>query len=330
MAACASSPSTINSGSGGAQPVRHTSVLPPMLIDQFGRQDKRQAFVAAHMVIMGADIFVAGMADHQRAGHQFERSPALGAAETALAHIGDGMARMLLDKRLGVRPRRAAVVVHGDRPALPNRGCRHGAILALRARRSNRKQHLEQRPAAGAAGAFDRQQPALGDAAAIGGNPVRIAAGFEHAVAGHDDHEGIFCDRLRHGMDGAGSLQARRDLAIGHGFAARNGAGEVIDPGVERRDAGHIEPDLGQIGRLAAQQRRDALDGALDVRGRAQFAGVGEQLEQPAPGFDLARLRQLHAQNTQTRPMRCRIGRPTYRIPCTHALTYAMPPRAGS
>jgi hypothetical protein len=99
-----------------------------------------------------------------------------------------------------------------------------------------------------------------------------------------------------------GSSQAQRDLAIGHGLTARNGAGEFIDPGIEWRDAGHIEPDVGQIGHPAAQQRRDAVDGALDVRGRAQFAGVEKQLEQPAPGFDLARFRQLHAQNAQLAP----------------------------
>ena len=69
-------------------------------VDELGMEEKRQALVAADVMIMGADIFVAGMADHDRSGHQFERAPALGAAEAALAHIGDGMGGVLLDKRL--------------------------------------------------------------------------------------------------------------------------------------------------------------------------------------------------------------------------------------
>ena len=47
--------------------------------------------------------------------------------------------------------------------------------------------------------------------------------------------------------------------------------------------------------RFAAQQRHDAFDRDFDIRRRALFAGVGIELIQPAPGFDLARLRQLHA-----------------------------------
>ena len=61
-------------------------------VHQFGMEEERQAFVAADVMIVGADIFVAGMADQDRSRHQFERAPALGAAEAALAHIGDGMA----------------------------------------------------------------------------------------------------------------------------------------------------------------------------------------------------------------------------------------------
>ena len=46
-AACASSPSTINSGSGGAAPTRQTSVRSPIASTSSGRQEERQAFVAA-------------------------------------------------------------------------------------------------------------------------------------------------------------------------------------------------------------------------------------------------------------------------------------------
>ena len=58
---------------------------------QFRRQEERQAFIAATM-LMAADVFVAGMADQDRSRHQFERPSPRPAAEAALAHIGDRMA----------------------------------------------------------------------------------------------------------------------------------------------------------------------------------------------------------------------------------------------
>ena len=90
-AACASSPSTINSGSGGAEPIRQISARSPIVSTSSGRQEERQALVAAD-VIVAADIFVAGMADQDRSGHQLEEAAAAAAAETALAHIGDRVA----------------------------------------------------------------------------------------------------------------------------------------------------------------------------------------------------------------------------------------------
>ena len=37
-------------------------------------------------------------------------------------------------------------------------------------------------------------------------------------------------------------------LAVGAGFAARDAAGDLVDPLVERGNAGHIEGDIGKIG----------------------------------------------------------------------------------
>ena len=53
----------------------------------------------------------------------------------------------------------------------------------------------------------------------------------------------------------------------------------------------------GEIGRLAAQQRDNAFDRDFGIQRRAKFAGFGIKLKQPPPGFDLARFRQLHADN---------------------------------
>src|ERR1019366_2520265 len=92
------------------------------------------------------------------------------------------------------------------------------------------------------------------------------------------------------------------DLAIGAGFAARYGAREGINPLIEGVNAAHVEEDVGKIAGLAAQQRGDTLDRSLDIQGGAHLAGVGIELEQPLAGFDLARLGQLHAQNSQMAP----------------------------
>ena len=92
------------------------------------------------------------------------------------------------------------------------------------------------------------------------------------------------------------------DFAIGAGFAARDGPRLLVNPLIEGGDAGHIEGDVGKIGRLAAQQRHDALDRDLDIQRRALFAGVGMELIQPPSGFDLARLGQLHADDAGMAP----------------------------
>ena len=60
------------------------------------------------------------------------------------------MAAMLFDERRVARPGAAAEVGHRDGLALQQGRRGHAAILALRARRSNRKQHVEQGLAADA------------------------------------------------------------------------------------------------------------------------------------------------------------------------------------
>ena len=75
---------------------------------------------------------------------------------------------------------------------------------------------------------------------------------------------------------------------IGAGFAARDGAGKLVDALVEGGDAGHVERDVGKIAGFAAQQRDDAFDRDFDIQRRALLARLGIELEQPPPGFDLA------------------------------------------
>jgi hypothetical protein len=119
---------------------------------------------------------------------------------------------------------------------------------------------------------------------------------------GHDDHEGIAADRLRHRIDRAGSAQAAGDLVIGAGFAARDGPGNCVDALVEAWDISHIQRDVGQVGSLPAQQRDDALDGDFDIFRRPLLARVGIEQKQPPAGFDLAGFGELHADDTQRAP----------------------------
>ena len=68
----------------------------------------------------------------------------------------------------------------------------------MRARRRNREQHVEQGLAGGRLPAPSIESSRrLEMAAAVRRDLVGIAAGFEHAMAGHDDHERVAGDRLR-------------------------------------------------------------------------------------------------------------------------------------
>jgi hypothetical protein len=121
-------------------------------------------------------------------------------------------------------------------------------------------------------------------------------------VARHDQHERVSRNRLRHRVRRAGRPQPGGDLAIGPGFAARDAARKFVNPPVEGRDALEIERDIGEIAGLATQQCDNAIDRDLDIERRAHLARPGIKLKQPPSGFDLARLRQLHADHAALAP----------------------------
>jgi hypothetical protein len=283
---------------------------------QFRAQKKRQALIAAD-VIVATDIFIAGMADQDRSGYQLEEAAAAAAAETALAHKGDRAGAMPFHVRRVARPGAAAEVGHRNGLALQQGRDVHGGILDLRARRSNGKQHVEQGLAGHAARALDRQQAALGNGATIGGNLVRIAAGFEHPMARHDNHERVAGNRLRDRMRSTRSPELGCDFAIGAGFAAGYRARELVNPQIEGGYLAGIERDVGEIARLAAQRRDNALDRSLDIERRAEFTGVWKLAQQPASGFDLACFRQLHANDAEMAPCDTASADPRieYRVP---------------
>jgi hypothetical protein len=105
-------------------------------------EEERQAFVAADMLV-GAGVFIAGMADQHRSRHQLAELAAAMQAKTALAHIGNRVMAMLLRERLVAGPRGAAKVGNGNGFALEKPGRRHPADLGMRAGRRNRQQHVE-------------------------------------------------------------------------------------------------------------------------------------------------------------------------------------------
>ena len=138
---------------------------------------------------------------------------------------------------------------------------------------------------------------------------------------------GILGQRLRHRVHRAGGAEPGGDFAIGAGFAARDRLRQLVDPLVEGVDAGQIEGDVGKLAGLAAQQRHDALDRDFDIQWRTRFAGLGIKLIQPAPGFDLARFGQLHAEDTAIAPCDAAPANHRCRKWCTHAPTLRYPPR---
>ena len=85
---------------------------------------ERQAFVAAGVMLVRADIFVARPPDHDRAGDQFVQPAPATAAEAALADIGERMVAVRFGVGLVGRTRVAAVVEHP-----------HAAIVQIRSRR---------------------------------------------------------------------------------------------------------------------------------------------------------------------------------------------------
>ena len=83
--------------------------------------------------------------------------------------------------------------------------------------------------------------------------PADLAAGREHAVARHDDRERIAAERLADLLRDALVAESNGNLAIGERRTRRDGARHLVDAAVERWDSLHIEPDGGEIGRVAAQ-----------------------------------------------------------------------------
>jgi len=71
---------------------------------------------------------------------------------------------------------------------------------------------------------------------------------------------------------------------------------------------------------VTLQQARDALDRKLGILGRALLPRLGMDLENPAAGVDLPRLRQLHGDHAGAAPDDAATadGRVEYRVSLPH------------
>ena len=97
----------------------------------------------------------------------------------------------------------------------------------------------------------------------------RKAAGLsvrgEHAMAWHHDRARIFAERLPDRAREQFVAEPFGDLAIRHRLAGRDRTRDRIDAPIERGRVAVVDRDVAQIASLAAQQRDDLFDSALDL-----------------------------------------------------------------
>ena len=143
--------------------------------------------------------------------------------------------------------------------------------------------------------ALDREHAELRADAAVGGEAAHLAAGGEHAMAGHDDRERVAAEGLADGACGARRAGACCDVAVGERGAGRNRPRYLVHAAVKRRHALHVERDPGEVARSTAEERADGVDGALHVGRGIALAGGGKPLQHARPRGRLRLFRQLHA-----------------------------------
>jgi hypothetical protein len=106
------------------------AAAPAQAIHQLRRNEEGQAGVAAAMVLMRAQVFIAGMADQHRPGHQLVGPAAVPVAEAAAPHVGDRIGLVQLHEGPLALRRLAAVVHHRHGALLQGGGDGHRAGLA--------------------------------------------------------------------------------------------------------------------------------------------------------------------------------------------------------
>ena len=184
--------------------------------------------------------------------------------------------KLLVDDRFGQRAEQAArgFELHGERPDRADHlGQRRIGLAqmgdgALGIEAEARHRWLEQRPGGKRRGALDLEDAPLGGDAARRREAAHLAVGAQHAMAGHDDGDGIAPQRLADLARFVRHAQTLGDLAVGHGPAGRNGARDLVDLAMELGRVVEIDRDVAEIDGLALQQGQHAIDDALHAGGR--------------------------------------------------------------
>src|SRR5258706_9708842 len=192
--------------------------------------------------------------------------------------------------RIFPRPRRGKSAAGAtDFPAWP-----HSLPCLASGKRAKVPRSAERRRGVIDVSAFDRQHPGLGGDAAIGGEAAGLAAGGEHAVARHHDRTGIAPERLADVARQFDAAEPFCNIAIGHGFARRDAARDVVDAAVEFGNVVEIEHDIPEIVGLTREQFDDPVDCALHLTRRRRLRDFAMALPDAGASPVFIGHRQLH------------------------------------
>ena len=126
-------------------------------------------------------------------------------------------------------------------------------------------------------------------------------------------------------LRGARRPEAGGDFAIAAGFAERNRARELVHTLVEGMNAGHVEGDVGEVGRrcraarLQSRRSRCRHSAAAAVRGHRDIGAASGR------GFRSRGPREAARPRPRAGPMRCRTGLKPYRK-CVYPRPAITPP----
>ena len=121
-------------------------------------------------------------------------------------------------------------------------------------------------------------------------------------MAGYDERKRVFPQRFAYRSCLRQHPESGSNFSVGHCPTRGNQARDVIDPGMESRNAGHVEADLGQVHDRAAQQPHDVANRLLYLLGGRRFNGRREALPHPRARCCCVPLRELDARQAAAAP----------------------------
>src|SRR5262249_33530742 len=183
---------------------------------------------------------------------------------------------------------------------IPASGCRPAD--ALRAAGAAASSAVEEGAGSVQGRALDREETELRRDAAPGGEPAELPARGDDAMTRHDDGERIPSERTSDVTGRIARAETGRDLAVRERGRRGNRTRHLVHTAVEVRHARHVERDAGQIHRLSAEQRTDAVEDHLHVGRRGRFAHARNEAQDACASGTLAPLGQLDGDQTLGAP----------------------------